>query len=180
MSDVLPRLLLATISVCTLSACHQRPSVAQTKTAAAPSDARLWSIDVMEGGKSVSRVEICADQAVRDSFARPAPEVGGQPCIRSKDPVKQDGTWFTRCRVDGAIYRVSSVSTGDVAKDFTVDMAVTRHDRRGPVFEQVRRYRLEGDCPAGWRIGESAAPGDTELLDTLSGARRPRPHEARD
>lgn len=162
-----------------LAACQREVKVAAAPApAAAPSVAeqpKLWSIEVMDGGKAVSRVDICADSAVRAGFARPAPELNGQPCEHARAPVEKGDTYSTRCHVDNQLYRVGAVIAGDTARDFTVEMAVTRQDRKGPTFEQVRRYRLLGACPAGWHIGESAAPGDKQLLDTISGARRPMP-----
>lgn len=157
--------------------------VVATAPAAAPAVAaqpKLWSIEVMDGDKAVSRVDICADSAVQQSFARPAPEVNGQPCERLRAPIETAEAYSLRCHVGDRYYRARADVTGDRARDFTVTMTVKRQDRKEPMYEQVRRYRLVGACPAGWRVGESAAPGDKQLLDSISGARRPMPPPATD
>ena len=159
-----------------LAAC-EREQVAATPAPAAPGveQPALWSIEVMEGDKPTSRVTICADSAVRKSFARPMPEVNGLPCVATKAPLETAGSYSARCRADGQLYAVNSGTTGDLTRDFTVEMNVTRQGSGQPTYLQVRRYRLVGACPAGWHIGDSAAPGDKELLDTISGKRRPMP-----
>ncbi|MDD3836579.1 MAG: hypothetical protein WCY15_14750 [Phenylobacterium sp.] len=163
--------------VFSLSACERKPEATATPQAAAPGVERpaLWSIEVMSGDKAVSRVDICADGALRAGFARPAPEVDGKPCVRVKGGDREDGTYSALCRADDQLYRVGAVTTGDPASDFSVQMAATRQDRKGPKYEQVRRYRRLGPCPSGWHIGDSAAPGAKELLDTITDKRRPMP-----
>ena len=158
-----------------LAACQREVNVAATRPAAPPvaEAPKLWSIEVMDGDKAVSRVDICADSAVQKGFARPAPEVNGQPCDRLTAPIETGDAYSIRCHVGSQYYRARADVTGDTARDFTVKMTAKRQDRKEPMYEQVRRYRLSGACPAGWRIGESAAPGDKQLLDTISGPRRP-------
>lgn len=65
--------------------------IVATAPAAAPAAAerpKLWSIEVMDGDKAVSRVDICADSAVQKGFAGPAPEVNSQPCDRLRAPIE--------------------------------------------------------------------------------------------
>ncbi len=157
-----------------LSAC-ERPHKTAAAPAAAVEQPQLWRIEVMSGDTATSRIDICADSAVRAGFTRPGPEVGGMPCVRVKGGDRPDGTYSALCRTDDQLYRVGSATKGDKARDFTVEMAATRQDRKGPNYEQVRRYRLIGACPAGWRIGDSAAPGAKEIQDTITGKRRPMP-----
>jgi hypothetical protein len=152
--------------------------VVATTPVAAPAVAerpKLWSIEVMDGDKALSRVDICADSALQKGFTRPAPEVNGQSCDRLRAPIETADAYSLRCHVGDRYYRARAETTGDRARDFTVAMTVKRQDRKEPMYEQVRRYRLVGACPAGWRVGDSAAPGDKQLLDTISGARRPMP-----
>jgi hypothetical protein len=161
-----------------LAACERSPQTAKPETAkpAAPvGQPALWSIEVMNGDRAASRVEICADRALQAGFVRPAPEVGGKPCLRVKGGDRPDGTYSALCRADDQLYRVGTVTTGDKASDFTVELTATRQDADGPVYEQVRRYRRLGACPPGWRNGDSATLGDKELLDTITGVRRPMP-----
>jgi hypothetical protein len=130
----------------------------------------LWRIEVISDGKATSQLDICADNAVQSAFTRPAPEVNGRPCVKVGEAVEKDGTYSVRCRIDDALYRVGSTTEGDLTKDFKVDMAVARQDRKGPDFEQVRHYTRLGGCPAGWRIGDSAAPGAKQVVNTLGAA----------
>lgn len=92
--------------------------------------------------------------------------------MRVDDPTDTGATYSVRCRIDDQLYRVGSVTNGDRAREFTVEMAVSRQDKKGPSFEQVRRYTRVGACPAGWKIGDSAAPGQTQVTNTLSGEKR--------
>lgn len=169
-------LAVACALAATASACDRgKPVSVPPGAAEAPPPAEatsLWRIEVLDGGKAASAVDICADRNVQAAFVRPAPELQGKPCVRVADPVETDTTYSVRCRVDDALYRVGSSTTGDTAREFTVEMAVTRQDMKGPMFEQVRRYRRLGDCPAGWKIGDSAAPGATQVVNTLTGETR--------
>lgn len=171
---------LAMGALVSLTACGPRKT-AEVKPAA-PAGAeppKLWSIEVMNGDKAVNRTDICADIAIRAAFARPAPEVNGKPCLRGNEPVEKGDTYSARCHVDGDLYRVGSATTGDPERDFTVELAVTRLDRKGPTYEQVRRYRLIGACPEGWNIGDAAAPGASQLVNTMTGQARAMPAAAR-
>lgn len=172
---VRPAILVA--ALLGLAGCDRAQKVAATPSPATPGAEQpaLWSIEVMSGEKAASRVDICADAAVRKSFVRPAPEVNGLPCLATKAPLENAASFSARCRADGQLYAVNSGTTGDLTRDFTVDMNVTREGAKQPTYAQVRRYRLVGACPAGWHIGDSAAPGDKDLLDTISGKRRPMP-----
>ena len=159
-------------------ACQREVKVAATPPAAPPPAAetpKLWTIEVMDGDKATSRVDICADAAVQKGFTRPAPEVNGKPCDRLREPVETSDAYSIRCHIGDQYYRAAAQTDGDLARDFTVKMTVKRQDRKEPMYEQVRRYRLSGACPAGWRVGEAAAPGDKQRLDTITGTRRPMP-----
>lgn len=177
MSDAINRPVILTAALLGLCACEPQQQRAAATAALAPGveEPALWSIEVVAGGKAARHVDICADGAVRRGFTRPTPEVSGLPCVRTKPPLETAGSYSARCRADGHLYTVYSGTTGDLTRDFTVDMNVTRQGSKQPTYEQVRRYRLIGACPAGWHIGDTAAPGDEELLDTISGKRRPMP-----
>jgi hypothetical protein len=160
-----------------LTGCERKAPLSATAgenrpvTAAAPAEpTSLWRIEVVSDGKATSQLDICADRNVQSGFTRPAPEVNGQPCVKVGEAVEKDGTYSVRCRIDDALYRVGSTTEGDLSKDFKVDMAVARQDRKGPTFEQTRHYTRLGDCPAGWRIGDSAAPGAKQVVNTLAPA----------
>lgn len=164
--------LAATTTACerkTEPAAAAKPEVAATPPVDATS---LWLIEVVDGGKAASQLHICADKSIQASFVRPAPEVNGQPCVRVGEAVETGDTYSVRCRIDDQLYRVGSSVDGDREKDFKVDMAVTRQDKKGPNFEQVRHYQRLGACPTGWVIGDSAAPGAAKIVNTLTGATR--------
>ena len=168
-----PMLLSATVGLMlTVTACS--PEKATTGAATAPAQpaavpAELWSIEVMDGDKAVSRTDICADSQIREAFTRPAPSIGGQTCVRGHEPIEKDGVYSARCHVASQVYRVGAVTKGDTSRDFTVEMAVAAQGLTGPTFEQVRRYRILGPCPAGWTVGDSAAPGATQVVNSISG-----------
>lgn len=155
-------------------------AVTRTEANLAPKDValagagrhQLWRIEVMQNGQPSQPLEICADQAIEASFSRPVPTIEGRECVRVDDPTDTGATYSVRCRIDDQLYRVGSVTNGDRAREFTVEMAVSRQDKKGPSFEQVRRYTRVGACPAGWKIGDSAAPGQTQVTNTLSGEKR--------
>lgn len=159
-----------------LAGCGPKPAEpAQTAEASpvlAAEPPSLWRVEVLSDGAVVDTVDICADKDVQSGFSRPAPAVNGMPCIRVGEAVETDGTYSVRCRVDDQLYRVGSSTTGDPARDLTVEMSVTRQDAKGPSFEQTRRYRLQGPCPAGWRVGDSGKPGATEVTDGVTGKPR--------
>ncbi|WP_374570674.1 hypothetical protein [Phenylobacterium sp.] len=154
------------------------PKAAKTEAAAestAPLGAvppNLWRVDVMDGDKVTDTIDICADKDTQAGFIRPAPSVDGKECVRVDDAVETADTYSVRCRVGDQLYRAGSSVTGDQAKDFTVDMAVTRQDEKAPMYEQVRHYTLQGACPAGWRVGDSGKPGATTVTDGVTGQPR--------
>lgn len=141
-------------------------------SAPAPAGSQLWRIEVVSDGKIVSQQDICTDQSLRAGFARPSPELNGKPCVRVGQAVETSDTYAVRCNIDNQQYRVGSVTKGDPARDFTVEMTVAAQGRTGPSFEQVRHYRLLGSCPLGWLIADAAPPGATRLTNALTGAVR--------
>ena len=147
-------------------------SPSRTVQRSAISGAQLWRIEVLSDGRVTSRQDICADSALRASFTRPAPELRGQPCVRVGQAVEKDGAYAVRCNIGNQQYRVGSLTKGDLARDFSVEMAVAAQGRTGPGFEQVRHYRVLGPCPAGWVIADAAAPGATRVTNALTGAAR--------
>lgn len=174
--------LVATIALTAaltgLAGCGQKSTDAQPAETAAAEPApgavppNLWRVEVLNDGAAVDTVDICADHDVQAGFVRPAPELNGQACVKVGDAVETADTYSVRCRIDDQLYRVGSSTKGDMARDFTVDMAVTRQDEKGPSFEQTRHYTLQGACPAGWRVGDSGKPGATTVTDGVTGEQR--------
>ncbi len=132
-----------------------------------------WSMQTETGGGRKTIV-ICADQAIEAGFARALPEVNGQPCILAgRRPVMKGELFAARCRSGADLFDVHSVSTGDPAQDFVVDTTVQTDAQGGRRFEQQIHYRkVSSTCPKDWRVGDSGAPGDTKLVNALSGATR--------
>lgn len=144
---------------------------ASSEGPAAPSPTgatNLWRIEAINDGKVVKTLDMCADAVVQSTFSRPAPEIGGQPCQVAPGAKTTDGSYAARCRLGGNNYVVSATQTGDLSRDFTVEMSVARQDKNGPTYEQTRRYVKLGACPAGWQAGDSAAPGDKQVVNTLA------------
>lgn len=129
----------------------------------------LWS---MQTGKKT--IVICADKAMKEGFAHSIPEVNGQPCILAgRRPVLKGELFAARCRSGGNLFDVHAVSSGDMARDFVVDTTIETDAQGGKRFEQQIRYRKVSEtCPTDWRIGDSGAPGDTKLVNALTGATR--------
>lgn len=164
-----PIILLSATATCLsligLAACGRGEAQKTAAPAAAP---ELWRIEAINDGKVVKTLDICADDSVRRAFARPTPEFKGQTCDKAPSPAETAGSYAVRCRMDHQNYVVSATTTGDPARDFTVEMSVARQDKSGPTFEQTRRYAKLGACPAGWRSGDAAAPGDKQVVNTLA------------
>lgn len=170
----LPLMVALAAIIAGAGACQRQEPQPARKTAPVTTAQQnhLWRIEVMQDGRSLSQVEVCADHAIEASFSRPVPFIQGQECVHVDEAVETHATYSVRCRTGDQLYRVGSVTTGDRARDFTVEMAVSRQDAKGPSFEQVRRYKQIGPCPVDWKIGDSAAPGQTQVVNTLSGERR--------
>jgi hypothetical protein len=145
----------------------------------APDVPKLWRVEVVgEAAASAKPVFVCADRSVREAFSRALPEVDGQTCNRLERPITGEGQFLVRCGTGAVTMVASSVVRGDPERDFTVNTRISarpadttqgepRHE-----FEQTRRYRLAGACPAGWAIGDTAGAGDRSVVNALSGVTR--------
>jgi hypothetical protein len=144
-----------------LAACDLAPGGAGLAARQARIDPpRLWLAEAERpSGKVFGAVEVCADSALHEGFARADPEVNGQPCRAVSPIVSKPGLYAMRCEAVGQSFAVTVTSQGDLGRDFRVRYALTPLETgRGP-FVQTLRYRLLGACPAGWRIGDQA-PAD--------------------
>lgn len=134
----------------------------------------LWSVELLDGGaKPLKTSFICADAGLRKGFVRMLPEVNGQPCRMLDEPVSREDMFAARCRAGEDYFTVNSMIDGDRMQDFTVAAVFNTDDRVKARFERTLHYRRLGDCPAGWEAGDLAQPGDREVVNTLSNARRP-------
>src|SRR4051812_47521009 len=120
---------------------------------------RLWSAAVIGGGPP-AEMFICADSGIRDGFARTIADVNGELCLADKVVATAD-SYVTFCSTPERRYAVSLRTEGDRRRDFKATFIL--HTLEAPVVSawQVRRYRLIGACPAGWRIGDQAKAGQS-------------------
>jgi hypothetical protein len=151
-------LLAAALTVAASTATAQpnpQPQGAIARNALA--NASLWLAEVIEDGKPIRpAARICADPPLVRAFARPMPVINGRDCPQLGQILERGATYSARCKLDGQIYHVGATIAGDRARDFTVDIAVRRLVKTGPVLEQTRHYRKLDACPSGWAIGTSA------------------------
>jgi hypothetical protein len=167
------RAALAALLLLNLTACDvaqsQQPQAAAPDVPAGPS--QLWQVDVIgAGGKPEATALACVDDELRKQFLQTRARVNGRGCVDITPPNEKSRGWTLRCQAQGRWFTISSSATGDETHDFRLDVAMT------PVFpelgtaHQIRRFRRLGACPAGWRIGDQAKPGERP-------ARRPSPQK---
>jgi hypothetical protein len=160
-----------------LTACHAAPSTSEELVARqqAIDPPQLWLAQVIgDGGTVKGQVFVCADAPMRQAFSLARAEVNGHPCIDATSPKVKTNGWSLRCTVGKKAFGVSSVTVGDLQKDFLVNFSLTElsyftvkdhsffgptNDPPGQSVRQVRRFRHVGVCPSGWRIGDQAKPG---------------------
>src|SRR5579859_1945392 len=126
-----------------------------------PGLSQLWQVDLIgANGKPEATTLACVDDELRKQYVATRVKVNGGGCIDITTPAQKSRGWALRCQAQGRWFTISSSATGDAAHDFRLDVAMT------PVFpelgtaHQVRRFRRLGACPAGWRIGDQAKPGE--------------------
>jgi len=165
--------LFMAASALALAACKPAPEATSATAPAAPQAPSLWSIETQSGAPAKT-VLICADRAVHESFGQSLPEANGQPCqLVGRMPVQKDELFAARCRIGPDLFTVHSVAAGDKDSDFTVDTVMETDTREARRFEYRLRFKkLAESCPEGWAVGDSASPGDTRLVNSLSGAVR--------
>ncbi|MDR3510759.1 MAG: hypothetical protein P4L73_03940 [Caulobacteraceae bacterium] len=139
-----------------------------------PEPPSLWSVQTQDDqGKVTKTALICADSAVRRSFARPLPSPNGKPCQLLAAPVDQGDRFAARCKTDGGHFDIQAARTGDPEKDLTVKLLIQTDVKGHEALSQTLRYRRLGDCPADWAAGDTAAPGALTATNSLSGAGHP-------
>ncbi len=135
---------------------------------------QLWIVQVIAGnGEATASTFVCADAAIRETFARTRAEVNGKRCEDTTGPVQKAHEWALSCRAQGREFAISASTLGDVSQDFWLNFALT------PLFDptgigtvrQTRHFRNVGPCPNGWRIGDQAKPGHQPRKSRLYGLR---------
>jgi len=165
-----PAILLAPLLL-SLAACGQSDREARLVAHQARIDPpALWLAQAFDAdGKVSGAVQICADSVLRDGFTRGNAEVGGQPCVARKTGVERPGVYANRCELNGVRFGLTVNRTGDLEKDFSVAFALTALDGSGAKARQVRRYQRIGPCPAGWKVGDQAKPGQGREFNAVAG-----------
>jgi hypothetical protein len=147
---------------------------------AATDPLELWSVETSPSEAGWAAVRICTDSNLRKGFTHPLPAIGSQQC----DPMENDASgegdrYAVRCTLNGRTFGVSSVTSGDRARDFTVAYSVTdlagflaAPDQSGSEAQQTRRYRRLGACPAGWDAGDSSNRFGVKVRQQLVGEAR--------
>jgi hypothetical protein len=159
------------------------PALCLVDAHAAPNPAapiQLWRVEAVGAAKS-RPIYLCTDQRMREGFVRPVPEINGQPCNVLEPPVVRPGVFVAWCQAGDTRAVASSGIHGDTSREFTVSTDISTRPSNSALikpesqFTQTRHYRFVGDCPSGWAIGDSAAPGDTALVNSMNGGTTPLP-----
>lgn len=131
----------------------------------------LWRVEALDaGGRPSAALTVCADQTLREGFARATAEVGGAPCLPMKDGVEQPGLYAVRCELNGRRFGLTVNRSGDPESDFQIAFAMKALDGTEAAVRQVRRFRRLGPCPHGWGIGDQAKAGAPRGVNALTGA----------
>jgi len=159
-----------------LSACGEPTSPAgrgKPPVPSKPEPPALWSVESQdEQGKVTKTVLVCADTSVHRSFSRPIPSPNGQPCKLIAPPIEQGDRFAARCKAGRAHLDIQSVRTGNPDQDFVITLMVRTDVKAGEELPQTLHYRRLGDCPSGWTAGDSGAPGDRKLVNSVAGTSR--------
>jgi hypothetical protein len=121
---------------------------------------RLWLAEAVgDSGQIQGTAFVCADRLLRETFGRARAEVDGVDCRDVAPPVVKPGLFAVRCKAGGRQFSESIATTGDLTREFQQVFALTSLDQDAVKVRQARRFREVGACPAGWRIGDQARPG---------------------
>lgn len=155
-----------------LSACNQGEAQARLEAKVAAVDPpTLWRVQSLASDGAVTgEVLVCADASMRTGFDRANAEIDGVPCISPRAGVERPGLYANRCLLAGRPFGLTVNRSGDPDRDFTLAFAFRPLDGSGAASRQVRRFRLVGGCPAGWKIGDQAHPGAGRAVNALAGA----------
>lgn len=130
----------------------------------------LWRVESLDHRGAVNgALNVCVDQSMRDGFARADAEIWGRPCLPHRDAVDTPNLYAVRCEIDGRRFGLTLNRSGDLRRDFTAAFSLTALDGSGATAKQVRRFRREGACPAGWIIGDQARVGSAKGVNALAG-----------
>jgi len=167
-------LVLAALSALALAGCNAGASKSSGQAAASADPPSLWSIDTSRDGGRANREFICAGAVIRQGLGRALPEAGGLPCTLIDQANSPSGVFNGRCRLGGEVFGVHSVTSGDVARDFTVNSVMQAGSGSGRRYVSSQRYRqVQSSCPSGWNDGDAGAAGAQRVVSTLTGVVHP-------
>ncbi|MBS0298094.1 MAG: hypothetical protein JSR45_17475 [Proteobacteria bacterium] len=133
----------------------------------------LWSATVPEAHRTVY---LCADGVILRGLAHPLPEIHDKPCQITGRTYDTPTRYSVRCNIGRDSFVADSNISGDRTRDFTVQSAIQPWGKGAPVYKQTRHYqRVAMTCPVGWATGDSAAAGDRQVVNSVSGARHDLP-----
>jgi hypothetical protein len=145
-----------------LAACAAEHDADAGVVARRPDPPQLWLVQVIgKNGMAAASTYVCADTPLREAFVR-TPQVEGAPCTDVTRLLLRDHEWALRCQARGRQFAVSTQTLGDVTQDFRLDSQLTPVVRLPGIepLREARRFRHLGPCPAGWRVGDHAKPGE--------------------
>ncbi|WGM38260.1 hypothetical protein [Caulobacter sp. NIBR1757] len=158
-----------------LAACDGKAAGERYKARAAAIDPpKLWSVEVVPAQAGVAPVKVCADSRIHEGLARPAVTAGGAGCRPIGQEVVSGGARIQRCELNGETWVTTAAVSGDLARDFTSVQSAEPVSGAGG-YSQTRRYRLIGDCPKDWNVGDSTdqqgnhVKGQSGLLALIGG-----------
>jgi hypothetical protein len=147
---------LAAWAALNLAACDTEKAIAPVAAQAAAVDPpQLWRAEALDrDGRVQKAVMVCVDSVLRQGLARANAEVNGEPCVAEGPLVSRPGQYALRCTAGGRRFALWTRSWGDPQNDLTVSFAANALDSSHQSVTQLRRYRRQGACPAGWRVGD--------------------------
>jgi hypothetical protein len=158
---VLAALLLMSLAACDAGQGGDTQAAATPATGPTP---QLWQVDVLgPSGAPQATVLACADDTLRRHFLLIRAQVDGRRCVDITPPVPSERGWVLRCESHGRWFTMSSGTKGDDTDDFRAEFAMTPLYPEIDGLREVRRFRRIGPCPAGWRVGDQAKPGQRPM-----------------
>lgn len=116
--------------------------------------AQLQPAEIVPAQAGVMAVKVCADSRIHVGLARPAVRAGDAGCEPVGKEVVANGVAIQRCVLNGETWVTTAAVKADLARDFVLVQSAEPVSGDGG-YSQTRRYRLIGECPEGWNIGDS-------------------------
>jgi hypothetical protein len=173
------RVVLVLLPLVMLAACDSSAVEAKYRARQAAVDPKkLWSVELVPARPGVNAVKVCADSRITAGLDRPAVTAGNTYCKPVGAEVLQGDVRVQRCEMNGETWIATAAVRGDRTKDFVAVQSMSPA-AGGQGYEQTRRYRLLGDCPEGWNIGDTTdqqgriVKGGSPLLAVIGGQGEP-------